>query len=151
MWRIVLSIVAALIAWTLIATVLNFGLRAAIPGYHAAEATLQFTLAMKFGRLALAAVSSLGAGAVARLIAPASRWSPWIVGLTILALFLPLHVEIWNKLPVWYHLTFLITLAPLVALGAALASTRTIGGHEAKIRSDFSSNAASMKQTGAGS
>ena len=136
MWRIVLSIVAGLIAWAVIATVLNFGLRAAIPGYHAAEATLQFTLAMKAGRLARAAVSSLGAGAVARLIAPDSRWSPWIVGLAMLALFLPLHIEIWNRLPVWYHLTFLITLAPLVVIGAALVPKHQTGGQE-KMRSDF--------------
>ena len=49
---------------------LNFGLRAALPGYHAAEATLQFTLAMKIGRLTEAALTSLAAGAIVGLIAP---------------------------------------------------------------------------------
>lgn len=130
MWRVVLSIVAGLTAWAVIATVLNLGLRAAIPGYPAAEAALQFTLAMKAGRLTLAALSSLGAGAVARLIAPGSRWSAWIVGLILLALFLPLHIGIWNKFPVWYHLTFLVTLAPLVALGAVLVPTQQTGERE---------------------
>ena len=44
MWRTALGIVGGLAAWAVIATLLNFGLRAAIPAYHAAEATLQFTM-----------------------------------------------------------------------------------------------------------
>ena len=42
----------------------------------------------------------------------------------LLALFLPEHVKIWHSFPVWYHLTFLLTLAPLVALGARLVPAR---------------------------
>lgn len=120
MWRTVGSVVAGLVSWAIIVTLLNFGLRAAIPGYHAAEATLQFTAAMKAGRLIEAALTSLAAGAIVRIIAPSNRWAPWFVGLILLAMFLPVHLQIWHKLPVWYHLTFLVTLAPLVALGAAL-------------------------------
>ena len=120
MWRTVGSIVAGLVAWAVIVTLLNFGLRAAIPGYHAAEATLQFTAAMKAGRLIEAALASLATGAIVRFVAPHSRWVPWIVGLILLAMFLPVHLQLWTKLPVWYHLTFLVTLAPLVALGASL-------------------------------
>jgi hypothetical protein len=120
MWRTGIAIVAGLVAWLVVVTLLNFGLRAAIPGYHSAEATLQFTLAMKAGRLIEAALSSIAAGAIVKLIAPASRWGAWIVGFILLAMFLPVHVQIWSKLPVWYHLTFLVTLAPLVALGASI-------------------------------
>jgi hypothetical protein len=121
MWRTIASIVAGLVAWALVVTVLNFGLRAAIPGYHAAEATLQFTLAMKIARLSEAALASLAAGAVVGLIAPSKQWVSWLVGLIILALFLPVHAQLWSKFPVWYHLAFLVPLAPLVALGAWLA------------------------------
>ena len=120
MWRMVASILAGLVAWAVIATLLNFGLRLSIPGYVRAEPLLEFTLAMKISRLLLAALASLGAGAAVRAVAPASRAAPWVVGLIILGLFLPAHIQIWNKLPVWYHLTFLVTLAPLVALGARL-------------------------------
>lgn len=120
MWRMVASILAGLIVWAVIATLLNFGLRLSIPGYVRAEPLLEFTLAMKISRLLLAALASLGAGAVVRAVAPASRVAPWVVGLIILGLFLPVHIQIWNKLPVWYHLTFLVTLVPLVALGARL-------------------------------
>ena len=120
MWRTIGSIVAGLVAWAVAVTLLNFGLRAAIPGYHAAEATLQFTLAMKIGRLTEAALSSVVAGAVVGLIAPSRKWAPWLVGLIILAMFLPVHVKLWDKFPLWYHLAFLVPLAPLVALGASL-------------------------------
>ena len=120
MARTVLGIVAGLAAWAVVVTLLNFGLRAALPGYHAAEATLQFTMAMKVGRLTEAALASLAAGAVVSLIAPSKGWAPWLVGLIILAMFLPVHVSLWSKFPAWYHLAFLVPLAPLVALGAAL-------------------------------
>ena len=124
MWRTMGAIVAGLVAWVAVVTLLNFGLRAAIPGYHAAEATLQFTAAMKAGRLIEAAITNVVAGAVVSLIAPTKRWAPWCVGLIILALFLPFHIQIWNKLPVWYHLAFLVPLVPLVALGGRLARER---------------------------
>src|SRR5690242_14791279 len=120
MWRTVASIVAGLVTWAVVVTLLNFGLRAAIPGYHAAEASLQFTLAMKIGRLSEAALTSLAAGAVVALIAPMKRWAPWLVGAIVLAMFLPVHVKLWHAFPIWYHLSFLVPLVPLVALGAAL-------------------------------
>jgi hypothetical protein len=121
MWRTVGGIVAGLVTWAVVVTVLNFGLRVAIPGYHAAEATLQFTLAMKVGRLTDAALSSVAAGAVVGLIAPSKKWAPWAAGLIILAIFLPEHVKLWTRFPVWYHLSFLVPLVPLVALGGFLA------------------------------
>jgi hypothetical protein len=131
MWRTLASIVAGLVAWVVVVTLLNFGLRAAIPGYHAAEATLQFTMAMKAGRLTEAALSSVAAGAVVSLIAPTKKWAPWVAGLIVLAMFLPVHVHLWNKFPVWYHLAFLVPLAPLFALGGALG--RNIGAKDARL------------------
>ena len=122
MWRTIGSIVAGLVAWAVVVTLLNFGLRAAIPGYHAAEATLQFTMAMKVGRLIEAALTSVAAGAVVGLDrADASDGRRGPSGLIILAMFLPVHVKLWSKFPVWYHLAFLVPLVPLVALGASLA------------------------------
>jgi hypothetical protein len=124
MWRTLLSIVAGLLAWGVIVTLLNFGLRASLPGYHAAEATLQFTLAMKIGRLTEAALSSVAAGAVVGSVAQSNRWAPWVAGAIILAVFLPVHARLWNEFPAWYHLAFLVPLAPLFALGATLVGRR---------------------------
>ena len=121
MLRAVGSIVAGLVTWAVVVTLLNFGLRAAIPGYHAAEPTLEFTMAMKIGRLTEAALTSLVAGAVVALIAPSKKWAPWVTGLIILAIFLPEHAKLWTRFPVWYHLSFLVPLVPLVALGGYFA------------------------------
>lgn len=120
MRRTIVSVIAGLVAWVVIVTAIDIGLRFWLPGYKQAEPTMVFTLGMKISRLIMAAVTSLAAGAIVRAIAPASRLAPWIVGLITLALFLPAHIQLWHRFPIWYHLTFLLTLAPLVALGAWL-------------------------------
>jgi hypothetical protein len=33
-------------------------------------------------------------------------------------------VMIWHVFPVWYHLTFLLTLVPLIVLGARVTQAR---------------------------
>ena len=123
MWRTIGAIIAGLVSWAIVVTILNFGLRATIPGYHAAEATLQFTMTMKIGRLVEAALASLAAGAIVGLIAPPSRWAPWLVGLITLGIFLPVHVNLWDRFPIWYHLAFLVPLVPLVVLGSRLTGS----------------------------
>ena len=125
MWRKVLAVIVGFVAWWVVVSLMNRGLRLWFPGYSAVEQSMQFTFAMKIARLSMAAVTSLIAGAVIRAIEPESRWAPWIVGLALLALFLPVHYGLWNKFPIWYHLTFLIPLAPLVAVGAALWPRKT--------------------------
>jgi hypothetical protein len=124
MKRSILAIVAGLVVWMVVATLLNFILRAGIPGYKAAEPTLTFTLGMKIARLTLGALASLAAGAAAGLIAPSKPGVRWVLGAIVLALFIPSHVYLWAKFPVWYHLTFLGTLVPLVALGGAMGAKR---------------------------
>lgn len=125
MRRTIVGIIAGLIAWAVIVTVLNWGLRLGLPGYRQAEPTLVFTLSMKISRLVMAAVTSLATGAVIRAIAPSSRLAPWVVGLLILAMFLPAHIHLWHRFPIWYHLSFLLPLAPLLALGAWLVPAST--------------------------
>lgn len=128
MKRTIGALVAGFVVWGVVATLINFGLRAGVPGYHLAEPTMSFTLGMKVGRLILAALASLAAGATAGFIAPWKKGVPWVLGCIILALFIPVHIQIWAKFPVWYHLTFLLTLVPLVALGAALTRNRSSEG-----------------------
>ena len=122
--RSILACIAGLLTWIVVVSVINRLLRLSLPNYTVAEQTLQFTLGMKWARLAMAIVTSLAAGAVTARIAPASRWAPWTVGIVVLALFLPLHVAIWSKLPAWYHLTFLLTIVPAVLVGALLPPRR---------------------------
>jgi len=121
MKRSILAFVAALIAWVLIASILDRGLRLALNGYAAAEPTLHFTLRMMAARLVIAAITSLLAGAIAVLIEPRSAGTPAVLGAVLLVIFIPEHVRLWPLFPPWYHLTFLLTLLPLVVLGARFA------------------------------
>ena len=124
MKRSILACLAGLLTWIIVVSLINRLLRLTLPDYHAAEQTLQFTLGMKWARLVMAIVTSLAAGAVTGWISPSSRWPPWIVGVIVLAMFLPAHIAIWSRFPVWYHLTFLLTIVPAVLIGALLASGR---------------------------
>jgi hypothetical protein len=126
----------ALVAWFVVATVGNIAVRASLPGYGKAEAALRsaeagyaagqpsmpFTLSMMIARLALGAVSSVVAGASCRWIASRGTSGPWIVGILLIVLFIPVHIWLWPRFPVWYHLVFLVSLLPCTLLGAALAA-----------------------------
>ncbi|MGB6131237.1 MAG: hypothetical protein WBG54_05615 [Acidobacteriaceae bacterium] len=124
MKRSILATLAGLLTWVVVVSVIDRVLRLSLPNYTAAEHTLQFTLGMKWARLAMAIVTSLAAGAVTRWVSPSGRWAPFIVGGVVLALFLPAHIAIWSKFPVWYHLTFLLTIIPAVWVGAWMIARR---------------------------
>jgi ABC-type methionine transport system permease subunit len=128
MKRTMLGVVAGIAAWLVIATLLNLILRATLAGYHAAETTLAFTLAMKLARLAESALACLSAGYTAAWVAQGNQNAPRVVGIVLLALFLPMHVKLWNRFPVWYHLTFLVSLLPLTVLGGLLRRPSRTGG-----------------------
>jgi hypothetical protein len=119
------SFVAGLVAWVLIVSLINRGLRIGLPGYAAAEPTLSFTLTMMAARLTMAAATSVIAGVVVGLIARSGTAVAAVLGTLILVAFIPSHVRLWNSFPIWYHLTFLGTLVPLVVLGAWLAARKT--------------------------
>ena len=114
------AVIAALVTWFFVATVLTLALRASWPHYHEAEIAFNFTFAMKVARLLLGAISTLGAGFVAAWIDKGRMRAATLTGIVLLALFIPGHYRIWEKFPLWYHLTFLVSLLPLTLLGAAL-------------------------------
>jgi len=124
MKRSIIACLAGLLTWIVVVSVINRVLRLVLPDYSAAEHTLQFTLGMKWARLLMAIVTSAAAGAVTGWISRRSRWAPLIVGCVVLAMFLPLHIAVWSKLPAWYHLTFLLTIVPAVLVGALLPGHR---------------------------
>ena len=125
MKRSILACLAGLLTWVVVVTVINRVLRLSLPNYTTAEQTLQFTLGMKWARLSMAIVTSVVTGALTGWIARSSRWAPLIVGSVVLAMFVPAHIAIWSKLPVWYHLTFLLTIIPAVLVGAQLTQRRS--------------------------
>ena len=120
MRRPILAFVTALVTWVVVASLLNRLLRIGFPGYATAEPAMAFTLSMKWSRLALGAIASISAGYVLALLAPNARRLPLVLGGLLLAAFLPVHYNLWNSFPIWYHLAFLLPIIPLVVLGAQL-------------------------------
>lgn len=127
MKKAILAFAAGVAAWVLVASALDRGLRAVLDGYTTAELQMHFTLAMMAARLALAVITSLVAGAIMGAVAPAATRVPWILGVILLAAFLPAHVKLWENFPLWYHLTFLVTLVPLLVLGARFMGPGRLG------------------------
>lgn len=121
MKRFILAFVAGLTVWVLVVVLLNRGLRLALHGYAAAEPQMTFSLGMMAARLVLGVLASLAAGAAARAVAPTSTAVSWVLGAVLLVAFIPAHIRLWAKFPVWYHLVFLGSLVPFVVLGAAFA------------------------------
>ncbi len=120
MLRSVLAVIIAVITWFLVATIGNWILRLAIPGYSAVEVSMNFTLTMMICRLVLGLVSSLCGGFVCATISR-NLIAPKVAAAIMVILFLPVHYMLWAKFPIWYHLFFLITLVPTILIGAGLA------------------------------
>jgi hypothetical protein len=121
MGRKIIGVVGGLIAWIVVATILNWLMRLGWPGYAEAEKPMAFTLPMLAGRLVAGALSSVAAGVAFARIAKGGSASI-ALGVVLLAVFLPIHFGLWDKFPVWYHAVFLISLLPLAVLGARVAA-----------------------------
>jgi hypothetical protein len=120
MLRTVAGVVAGLIVWIVIATIVNIAFRAQWAGYAEVESAMRFTLAMMLGRLLLGAVSSLCAGFTAAWITKGNGRVVKVLGVLLTVVFIPIHFGLWDKFPLWYHLAFLVSLFPLTLVGSRL-------------------------------
>src|SRR5271167_2221986 len=109
MVRTVVAVVAGLIVWFVVATLVNLLFRALWPGYAEVEIGMNFTLAMLLGRLLLGALSSLCAGFTLAWIA---KGNGKVLGILLTLVFIPVHYQVWDKFPLAYHLIFLASLLP---------------------------------------
>ena len=125
MLRAILSAVAGVAAWIAVVTLLNFGLRYGLPGYHAAEPTMAFTLPMMIARLAESTIALAAAAIVTARLSRGAAAAPWVLSAAFLAIFIPIHYAIWDKFPVWYHAYFLASLVAIpVIVGSVTRGTR---------------------------
>lgn len=120
-WKIPVGALINAITWIALLTLVIIPVRLAWPEYAAAEPAREYTLTMMVMRLSLSAVASLAGGWLAGLSVRESRFVPLAGGLLLLAMSIPWHIDIWDKYPVWYHLTFLTSLPILAFIGGRLA------------------------------
>lgn len=119
MLRLIGGVIVGMVTWIAIVTILNLGLRHGWSDYAAVEKAMTFTFPMMAARLAMSGISSLAGGFLAALVEKGRR-APLISGAILLVLFLPVHYNMWAKFPVWYHLTFLLSLPILAWAGGKL-------------------------------
>ena len=124
MVRVAGAAVGGIVIWVAVASLLNLAMRMSWPAYALVEKTYAWSLSMQLARLTIGALSSLAAGYVAARIANGSR-APLITGVVLLLLSLPSHIIHFDKMPLWYHAAFLLTLIPLVVLGARFSIRQT--------------------------
>jgi hypothetical protein len=92
-------------------------MRGAWPDYARVADAMIFTLPMMLARLSIGAVATIAAGWITTVIAGRSTFVRFAPGLLLLLAFIPQHIMLWEKFPIWYHLTFLLSLIPLTYLG----------------------------------
>jgi hypothetical protein len=115
--KAVLAVVAGLVAWIAIVAVAGLIMRSSWPAYARVADAMTFTLPMMLARLSIGALATLAAGWLTTAIVPKPMLVRLMPGLILLVVFIPQHIALWNNFPVWYHLTFLLSLVPLTYLG----------------------------------
>ena len=117
----ILGVVAGLVVWLIVVTVAGALMRLAWSAYERVADAMTFTLPMMLARLSIGALATLVMGLVTAIIAPQSLVTRLMPGVLLLIAFIPQHIMLWDKFPVWYHLTFLLSLIPLTYVGGARA------------------------------
>lgn len=125
--RVVVGAAIEFISWFAVTIIVGGGAGMAWPAFGAANRAFNATQTMLFDdqmlmmRLAISAVASLVAAWIAGLTVRDNRIAPLVGGLVLLVFFVPVHLSIWDKFPLWYHVTFLTSLPVLAYIGGRLA------------------------------
>jgi hypothetical protein len=118
----ILSVVAGLAVWLSIVIGAGEIMRLSWPAYASVAAAMTFTLPMLTARLSISALATLATGFVTSIIAPHSMFARLLPGVILVIAFIPQHIMLWDRFPVWYHLTFFLSLVPLTYVGGTISS-----------------------------
>jgi hypothetical protein len=114
--RNILGVVAGIVTWLIVATAAGYIMRVSWPAYASVADAMTFTLPMLIARLSIGALATLTMGFVTAAIAR-STIARLLPGVLALLAFVPQHIMLWDRFPLWYHLTFLLSLVPLTYAG----------------------------------
>jgi len=120
MIRSVASVLGGFSVWTVLWLGSNAVVAAAVPSAISDDGSVHGTgvLLLMF---ALSVVFSVIAGYVLGLIARGSSMKcAWALGIIQLTVGVFVQAQYWDKMPLWYHLSFLIMLLPAILIGATL-------------------------------
>jgi hypothetical protein len=120
MARSFIGVVAGLFAWLAVTLVAGFVMRSTWAAYASVADAMTFTLPMMIARLTIGALATVTMGFVTAWITP-SAIARLIPGAVLLIAFIPQHVMLWDRFPIWYHLTFLLSILPLTYVGNSIS------------------------------
>jgi hypothetical protein len=123
MGRAILGVIAGYVVWTVIWLAGN-NLIFARAAETVAGGRRLVEVGLLLGILVLSVVCSLAAGAVTAAVARLkARPSVLVMAALLLVTGIGVQATVWNLMPAWYHLTFLVLIVPVCLVGARLVGT----------------------------
>jgi len=126
MLRALLGAIAGTVAWFIVALGLGTVVQKIWPDFAEAIKTNSYTVPIMAARLGLSFLGSLLGGILASRISGERRNAALAMGVIMLVIFVPYHLSaaVWPHFPLWYHLSFFVSLIVLPLIGARLVSSR---------------------------
>lgn len=124
MLKIALGVIVGFLVWSILWVGFDALLRAVLTSYDESVKAMTFSSLMLILLLVLSAVVSIISGFIAALISKENSKSPLILGILLLIVGVIVQMGVWDKIPLWYHLTFWILLVPMTVLGGRLRSEK---------------------------
>lgn len=134
MGRIILGVIVGFVAWSIIWVGGDEALASFSGGWYstnklnlekAAFNKTEYTADSFFLLINLirSVFASLLSGFLAAFVASENRRTTMILGVLLLVVGIIVQAMVWNLLPVWYHLAFLLLLIPVTIAGGYLKKT----------------------------
>ena len=124
MLKIILGVAAGFIVWSILWVGIDAILRLVWTSYDESVKAMTFTSSILMVPLILSAVVSIISGYAAALIGKENNKSPLILGILLLTVGIFVQLGVWDRIPLWYHLTFWILLVPMTVLGGRMQGER---------------------------
>jgi len=120
MLKTILGVAAGFIIWSILWVGIDAVLRTTWIAYNESVAAMTFNTSQLIVPLVLSAFCSIVAGFIAALISRENVKAPLILGILLLITGIFVQISVWEKIPLWYHLTFWALLIPMTVFGGKL-------------------------------
>ncbi len=131
MIRIILGVIVGFVAWSILWVGSDAIFAMMSPDwYRAQNDALMLAMAnekefhpdssLLLIRLAVSVIVSIVSGFLAVVVSKEQGKTTLILGLLLLLVGIGFEAAVWNYIPIWYHLVFLVLLIPMTILGGKL-------------------------------
>jgi Ni,Fe-hydrogenase I cytochrome b subunit len=124
MLKIILGVIVGFVVWSILWVGCDSVIRVISPGIAPSKDLSDIPTVYLAVKLILSVIFSIISGFIAALIAKENAKSTLILGVLLLLVGIMVEVSIWNLLPVWFHLAFLILLIPMTVFGGRMRTEK---------------------------